>query len=112
MPVFSPALWMIRFCLATVGPCVFRCVAPAAHFFILEGGIYLEKQYAQSADEYQQTAKKYVINMFKNRKVLHIKNCCYWSSMFSEFYSFDNLSDAKNCGVESTLCKNCFKKTN
>ena len=70
----------------------------------------MKLQTALNGKDYQAKAKKYVINMKGNRKKLHIKNGCYWSRFFEEFYSFDNLADAKNCGVETTVCEKCFKK--
>lgn len=64
---------------------------------------------ASSGEQFRREAKKYVINMRGNKKKLHIKNGCHWASFFSEYYDFDSLVEAKNCGVESTLCGNCFK---
>lgn len=64
---------------------------------------------ATNSAEFQRDAKKYVINMTGNKKKLHIKNGCYWSKWFYYYYDFDNLAEAKNCGVESTLCGICFK---
>ncbi len=70
----------------------------------------MKLQTAHNVKEYQSIAKDYVINMKGKRKKLHIKNGCYWSRCLELFYSFDNLTDAKNCGVESTLCEKCFKE--
>lgn len=68
----------------------------------------LELKIAHTGEEYQANAKKYVINMTGNKKKLHIKNGCYWAKGFYEYYDFDTLADAKNCGVETTLCEICF----
>lgn len=65
---------------------------------------------ASNGVEFQRDAKKYVINMTNRNKKLHIKNGCYHAKCFYSYYDFDNLADAKNCGVESTLCEICFKE--
>ncbi len=69
----------------------------------------MELKTASNGEQFKKEAKKYVINMRGRKKKLHIKNGCYWASFFTEYYDFDNLSDAKNCGVESTLCEKCFR---
>ena len=91
--------------------CVFRWHGFGCATFLLGGLVILELQLqkASTGDEFQLIAKKYVINMTRKKKKLHIKNNCPWSRYYSEFYSFDNLAEAKNCGVESTLCEICFK---
>ena len=70
----------------------------------------MKLQTASNGPEFQSMARKYVINMKGKRKKLHIKNGCHWSHFFEKFYSFDDMADAKNCGVESTLCEKCFRK--
>ena len=65
---------------------------------------------ASNEKQFQKEAKLYVINMHENAKKLHLKNGCHWAHCFWEYYDFDTLLEAKNCGVESTLCGNCFKK--
>lgn len=70
----------------------------------------MEIQQAACGKQYQQEAKKYVINMTGKRKKLHIKNGCHWAKFLTKYYSFDTLAEAKNCGVESTLCMNCFRQ--
>ena len=36
---------MLEFCLATIGVCVFRCVASVTHFFIIE--VFLWRWYIE-----------------------------------------------------------------
>ena len=65
---------------------------------------------ASNGEVFQREAKKYVINMTSGNKKLHIKNGCPSAKGFYKYYDFDNLADAKNCGIESTLCLKCFKE--
>ena len=47
--------------------------------------------------------------MLGNKQKLHKKNCCQYSKFYAEYYDFDTLEEAKNCGIEFTKCKLCFK---
>lgn len=63
---------------------------------------------ANNGSEYQQYAKKYVVNMCRNRKMLHQKNCCYYSKGMYEFISFDDLEEAGNLPFSVAKCQKCF----
>lgn len=69
----------------------------------------MELKIASNEKEFQENAKEYVINMTSRSQKLHIKNGCRFSKWLWNYYDFDSLADAKNCGVESTRCQLCFK---
>ncbi len=66
-------------------------------------------KYAKNGEQFRKEAKEYVINMTGEKKKLHRKCGCYWSRYLHKYYDFNNLHEAKNSGVESTLCGYCFK---
>ena len=63
---------------------------------------------ANQGEEYQQQAKEYVVNMCRNRKMLHRKNCCYDSKFLYEFISFENKKDIEGLPFIVAECQKCF----
>ncbi len=67
---------------------------------------------AHSGTEFQNEAKKYVINMESEARKLHIKNCksCPYSHYFFKYYDFDSYEEAIESGIEFLECRRCFTK--
>lgn len=70
----------------------------------------MELKCATTSMQFQEEAKKYVINMLGNKQKLHEKNCCQYSKFYAKYYDFDTVEEAEKCGVEFTKCKLCFKE--
>ena len=71
----------------------------------------MEIKHAQGKDDYQNNAKKYVINMMKgSQKTLHIKNGCYYAESLEYYVDFDTFEEVKKSGVKHIECDNCFGK--
>lgn len=60
------------------------------------------------AGEYQENAKKYVVNMCSGKKMLHIKNGCHYSKSLWEYISFDTLEEVDNLPFTVSHCQYCF----
>lgn len=58
--------------------------------------------------EYQADAKEYVVNMCSGKKMLHIKNKCYYAKGMSEYISFDTMKEVKALPIEVSKCQYCF----
>ena len=69
----------------------------------------LELKYAPSGKEFQEDAKKYVINMLGKKRKLHKKNGCHYSRCYSEYYDFDTVNEAEVSGINFLKCQLCFK---
>ena len=65
-------------------------------------------KYAMNGVQFQNEAKKYVINMECNKQRLHKKNGCQWSKCFDKYYDFDSMESVIHSGVEFVKCKLCF----
>lgn len=65
---------------------------------------------ANKAEEYQQDAKKYVVNMKSSKKKLHIKDnpSCHYSHRLNEYVSFDTLEEIKELPFSVHKCDKCF----
>lgn len=73
--------------------------------------MYMIIKKAICKDDFQMNAKEYAINMeHRSRRTLHKKNGCYYGTFLSRYVDFDSYEKAKNCGIESIDCQNCFKK--
>ena len=66
---------------------------------------------AHNGGDFQNDAKKYVINMVSGTRKLHIKNSknCPHSRYVYEYYDFDSFEEATASGIAFTKCGNCFK---
>ena len=56
---------------------------------------------SHTGPEFQREAKKFVINMESEARMLHIKNTD------SDFDSYD---EAKNSGIDFLVCRKCFRE--
>jgi len=65
---------------------------------------------ANTADEYQENVKEYVVNMCKNRKMVHKKYGCYQSRCLFETISFDSFEETKKLPFKVNYCEICFPK--
>lgn len=69
-----------------------------------------ETKIAHTGIEFQNDAKKYVINMVGGKRKLHIKNCksCPHSGCHYEYYDFDSYEEVMASGIAFTKCGHCF----
>lgn len=65
---------------------------------------------ANTKDEYEADAKRFVLNMYQNRKKLHIKNSCYQSRYLFEYVSFDTEQEVNELPFSKTRCEICFPR--
>ena len=70
----------------------------------------LELKYAPSGKEFQEDAKKYVVNMLGNKRKLHKKNGCLHSCYYSKYYDFNTVNEAEASGIHFLKCQLCFKE--
>ncbi|MGN8921153.1 hypothetical protein ACTNB0_08700 [Lachnospiraceae bacterium HCP28S3_F9] len=63
---------------------------------------------ANTGGEYQEHAKEYVVNMCRNRKMVHKKNGCYQSKYLFESISFESLEEVKKLPFKVNYCELCF----
>jgi len=71
----------------------------------------MEIKQAKGRNDFQNDAKKYVINMMTNsRKTLHVKNGCYYAEYLEYYVDFDTLEDVKKSGIKHIECDKCFGK--
>ncbi len=62
--------------------------------------------------EYQADAKEYVVNMCSRKKMLHIKNKCYYAKGMLEYISFDTLEEVEQLPFKVSHCEKCFPNQN
>lgn len=65
---------------------------------------------ANTKNEYQEDAKKYVINMTSNKRKLHIKNMCHSSKCLCEYLSYETEDEVKNIPFTINKCEWCFPR--
>lgn len=58
---------------------------------------------------FQDEAKKYVVNMQGNRRMLHIKNGCYHGEFFYKYIDFDTLEEVEKYPENFVECEHCFR---
>lgn len=63
---------------------------------------------ANNGNEYQEHVKPYVVNMCKNRKMVHKKNGCYHSGYLFETISFDSFEETRKLPFKVNYCEICF----
>lgn len=68
----------------------------------------MELKKAQTEEQFQAEAKKYVINMQNNSRKLHKKNGCSNSQWIKKYYDFDTLKEVKDSSIPHEKCKHCF----
>lgn len=70
---------------------------------------HLGTKISNGKDDFQKHAKKYVINMFKNQKTIHIKNGCKDSQCIYEYADFNTLKEIKDIPLTFRYCEKCFE---
>lgn len=71
----------------------------------------VEIKTARCGKDFMATAKKYVANMEKNKKMLHIKGYkkCSWSKFLESYIDFDTLEEAEAFSPRISKCQRCFE---
>jgi uncharacterized lipoprotein YehR (DUF1307 family) len=67
---------------------------------------------ANCGEVFQDEAKKYVVNMQGNRRMLHIKNGCYHGEFLYKYIDFDTLEEAEKYPKNFAKCEICFGNKN
>lgn len=65
---------------------------------------------ANCGEEFANDAKSFVVNMYRNKKMLHIKNCprCRHSKFLYQYLDFDTIEEAETFPLVFSKCQLCF----